>query len=99
MVYFCKHTRTDMNRKLWSILMILSVICLKVYPQGYFCDKEGTKLEYVRKNVKDGSVSVKGISCKTLGAVGELAEPYVSEATSRRAAGTVRGVSAAAKGW
>ena len=31
--------------------------------------------------------------------VGELAEPYVSEATSRRAAGTVRGVSAWTKSW
>ena len=31
--------------------------------------------------------------------VGELAEPYVSEATSRRAAGTVRGVSSGVRGW
>ena len=56
MVYFCKQTKVDMNKKLFYIMLTLCMICLKAYPQGYFYDKEGGKLEYVRKQVKDGSV-------------------------------------------
>jgi len=55
MVYFCKHACDGMNRKLWYILTILSLICLDAYPQGYFCDRKGATVEYVRKEVKDGS--------------------------------------------
>lgn len=44
-----------MKRKWLYIFLTLSVICLDAYPQGYFCEKEGTRLEYVRKEVKDGS--------------------------------------------
>lgn len=45
-----------MKRKLFCIIICLCAICVYAYPQGYFCDAEGTKMEYVRKQVKDGSV-------------------------------------------
>ena len=44
-----------MNRKLFCIILFLSAVCADAYSQGYFCDKEGTTLEYVRKEVADGS--------------------------------------------
>ena len=45
MVYFCKQTKVDMNKKLFYIMLTLCMICLKAYPQGYFYGKEGGKLE------------------------------------------------------
>lgn len=37
-------------------MLTLLAVSLGLRAQGYFCDREGAQLEYVRKNVKDGSV-------------------------------------------
>ena len=44
-----------MNRKAVCLFFFLCAFCIDAYSQGYFCDKEGTTFEYVRKEVKDGS--------------------------------------------
>ncbi len=43
-----------MRLKTFAIFLNLCLLCLEAYPQGYFCNKQGTVLEYVRKET-DGS--------------------------------------------
>ena len=44
-----------MNRKAVYVFLFLCAFCFDAYSQGYFCEKQGTTFEYVRKEVKDGS--------------------------------------------
>lgn len=44
-----------MKRRFFYIFLLLTAICLDAYSQGYFCDKKGATVEYVRREVKDGS--------------------------------------------
>lgn len=45
-----------MTRKAFSILLTFFAVFLCANAQGYYCDRQGARLEYVRKNVKDGSI-------------------------------------------
>ena len=45
-----------MTKRAFCILLTLLTVSMCLRAQGYFCDREGAQLEYVRKNVKDGSV-------------------------------------------
>lgn len=45
-----------MTRRAFYILsFLLLTVSLGVKAQGYYCDRQGARLEYVRKNIKDGS--------------------------------------------
>ena len=44
-----------MTRRAFCILILFLAVPLAAGAQGYCCDRQGAKLEYVRKNVKDGS--------------------------------------------
>ena len=44
-----------MTRKAFCILILFLTVSLAAGAQGYCCDRQGARLEYVRKNVKDGS--------------------------------------------
>ncbi len=44
-----------MNCRTFYVLLLLVVSQLNVNAQGYYCDRQGARLEYVRKNIKDGS--------------------------------------------
>ena len=45
----------QMIRRAFFIIVLLCAFYLEAYSQGYFCDRKGAQLEYVRKEVKDGS--------------------------------------------
>ena len=38
-----------------TFFFCLAMLSVKSYPQGYICDREGARLEYVRKEAGDGS--------------------------------------------
>ena len=44
-----------MTRRAFCILILFLAVPLAAGAQGYCCDRQGARLEYVRKNVKDGS--------------------------------------------
>lgn len=45
-----------MTKRAFCILLTLFAVSLGLRAQGYFCDRQGAQLEYVRKEVKDGSI-------------------------------------------
>ena len=44
-----------MTRRAFYILSVMLTVTLGLKAQGYYCDRQGARLEYVRKNIKDGS--------------------------------------------
>ena len=44
-----------MTRRAFCILILFLAVSQAAGAQGYCCDRQGARLEYVRKNVKDGS--------------------------------------------
>ena len=44
-----------MTRRAFCILILFLAVSQALVAQGYCCDRQGARLEYVRKNVKDGS--------------------------------------------
>jgi hypothetical protein len=44
-----------MNRRTFYVLLLLFAAQPVINAQGYYCDRQGARLEYVRKNIKDGS--------------------------------------------
>lgn len=44
-----------MTRRAFYILFVMLTVTLGLKAQGYYCDRQGARLEYVRKNIKDGS--------------------------------------------
>lgn len=64
-----------MTRRTFLILLTFIAVASGVRAQGYCCDRQGARLEYVRKNVKDGStewrhtMDVKDVSKRSDGSV------------------------------
>lgn len=44
-----------MTRRVFCILILFLIVWQSAGAQGYCCDRQGARLEYVRKNIKDGS--------------------------------------------